>query len=506
MSEVSPSADEMPLPPTSGKPMTGSSMRADIFHLGRQSAAYVIGHLATRAVSFLLLPLYTNVLAPGDLGILSLAFAFSGFGMIVYNMGLDSALMRYYVGESPNRQREVLTSVYLTLLMIGLALTVLLFGFRRQLAAAILGSYNADWIAILAAIMFLDTLWTIPMHLYRAHGRPAPYVSLSLLNVSITMGLNILLVAHYGMGVEGALLSNLAASGVLFMFTFPGALRRMWPLRFSPAILRSLLAFGLPLMVAGLFTMTIELADRYLLRWLTDIETVGLYSTGYKLGLLMLILVMGFNMGWQPFFLKRGIEAGAQPVFARITTYMVVAMGTLLLAIGAWIDDLVRLPLGSITLVGSEYWSATGIVPVVMLGYLLFGLYVLQLPGIHLTARTRWVMLFRGSGALTNIICNLLLIPIWGAMGAALATCITFAVMALITFLITRRFYPVAYEWGRLVRIFSLLALGIAGLYIFPSNLWRNLALTFLIPVGLGISGAANPDERRNLLRLFRRP
>ena len=115
-------------------------------------------------------------------------------------------------------------------------------------------------------------------------------------------------------------------------------------------------------------------------------------------------------------------------------------------------------------------------------------------------------MLFRGTGALTNIICNLLLIPIWGAMGAALATCITFAVMALITFLITRRFYPVAYEWGRLVRIFSLLALGMAGLYIFPSNLWRNLALTFLIPVGLGISGAANRDERRNLLRLVRRP
>ena len=96
------------------------SMREDIFRLGRKSMAYILGHLATRAVSFLLLPLYTNVLAPEDMGRLSLAFAFSAFGMIIYHMGLDAALMRHYVGETSERQREALTTVYLTLALVGL--------------------------------------------------------------------------------------------------------------------------------------------------------------------------------------------------------------------------------------------------------------------------------------------------------------------------------------------------------------------------------------------------
>jgi O-antigen/teichoic acid export membrane protein len=481
-----------------------SSMRQDIFGLGRKSLAYVIGHLATRAVSFLLLPLYTNVLAPEDMGILSLAFAFSAFGLIIFHMGLDSALLRYYVGESPEKQRQVVTTVYITLILVGLILSGIILSIRSPLAGSLLGTPRPEWIAILTGIIFLDTLWIIPMHLYRADEKPLPYITFSLINVTITMVLNILLVVHYGLGVAGALVANLIASGTLFLLTMSGIVRHVSLAAFSPRLLKILLRFGLPLLLAGLFTMTIELAGRYLLRWLTTLETVGLYSAGYKLGVLMLILVMGFNMGWQPFFLRRGKEPGAQPIFARITTYMVAVMGAILLAIGAWVDDLVRLPLGSITLFGSEYWSATRIVPVVMLGYLLFGLYVLQLPGIHLSTRTKWVMLFRGSGAFINVISNLALIPVWGAMGAALSTCISFAVMALITFLVTRRFYPVPYEWGRLARIFGLIALGIAGLYIFPSNVWRNLVLTALIPAGVWLTGVLTPEERRTLGRFLR--
>ena len=487
------------------EPGSQRAMGRDILGLGRKSMAYIVGHLATRAVSFLLLPLYTNVLAPEDMGILSLAFAFSAFGLIVYHLGLDSALLRYYVGESPKRQREVLSTVYLSLVLAGLILSGIIMSVRALLAESLLGVDRPLWIVCLTAIIFFDTLWTIPMHLYRANERPAPYIAFSLVNVSITMGLNILLVAHYKMGVAGALVANLAASATLFLITFSGLIRQLSPAAFSTAILKSLLKFGLPLLLAGLFTMTIELADRYLLRWLADLETVGLYSAGYKLGMLMLILVMGFNMGWQPFFLRRGRAEGAQPVFARITTYMVAATSTILLVVGAWVNDLVRLPLGPITVFGQEYWSATGIVPLIMLGYLFFGLYVLLLPGIHLTMRTHWAIIFRGSGAVANVALNIVLIPVWGAMGAALATCISFAVMSLVTFLITNRIYPVPYEWGRLARIAGLLTLGLVLLYSLPPTLWRNLALTILLPAGLCITRASLPEERRFLRRFFRR-
>ncbi|UCD37741.1 MAG: oligosaccharide flippase family protein [Fidelibacterota bacterium] len=478
------------------------AMNQDLSRLGRKSLAYVIGYLATRAVSFLLLPLYTNALVPEDMGILSLAFAFSAFGLVFYRLGLDSALLRYYVGEAKERQREVFTTVYLILVVTGLVLSGLVLIFRSPLATSLLGTNHPEWIAILAAIMFFDTLWAIPMHLFRADERPLPYITLSLVNVFITMGLNILLVAHYRMGVEGALLANLAASATLFLVTLISIVRRLSLTTVSTETARRLLRFGLPLLLAGLFTVTLELADRYLLRWLSDLETVGIYSAGYKLGMLMLITVMGFNMGWQPFFLRRGKQEGAQPVFARVTTYMVAIMATLLIITGAWVDDLVRLPLGPITIFGPDYWSSTGIVPIVMLAYLFFGLYVLLLPGIHLSARTHWVILFRGTGAILNVGLNLFLIPAWGAMGAALSTCIGFGAMALVTFFIVKHIYPVRYEWSRLARIALLLALGFVILYGLPPSWWRNLALTILFPAGLWITRVVSLDER-DLFRQF---
>ena len=67
-----------------------------------------------------------------------------------------------------------------------------------------------------------------------------------------------------------------------------------------------MMKFGLPLLPSGIFAMIMELADRYILKEMTDLYTVGVYSSGYKLGMLMMLIVMGFNMAWQPFFLKIG--------------------------------------------------------------------------------------------------------------------------------------------------------------------------------------------------------
>ena len=86
------------------EPASGQhSLRTDIFRLGRKSAAYTIGFLATRAISFLLLPLYTNALTPADYGVLTLAFPFVAFSLLVFHFGFDISLLLYYTGASRAR-------------------------------------------------------------------------------------------------------------------------------------------------------------------------------------------------------------------------------------------------------------------------------------------------------------------------------------------------------------------------------------------------------------------
>ncbi|MCH7521522.1 MAG: oligosaccharide flippase family protein [Candidatus Marinimicrobia bacterium] len=480
------------------------SLRGDIFQLGRKSMAYVVGHLGTRAISFLLLPLYTNALSPADYGVLSLAFTFAAFSLVIFHFGINTALLKFYTGEPPHRQREVFSTVYFTQLgVIAVLASAFLLG-RRFLAPLLLGVNRPDWMVILIAIIVMDTLWAHPMIVLRARGRAVGYAGLSLLNVATIMTGNIILVAVFDLGITGALLSNLMASTLLFVVNLPTVWKQLSLAAFSKGTLGQLLRFGLPFLPAGLFTMIMELSDRYLLRWLTDMETVGLYSAGYKLGLFMLLLIGGFSLGWQPFFLQRGKAPDAPVVFARIATYLLAGLGWVLLTISAWIDLLVRMPIGPITIFGPEYWSATGIVPVVLLAYYFYAMYVLQLPGIMLTQRTAWVMLFRGSGAVANVGLNLLLIPWYGAMGAAWATCLGFALMAALTFTVNHRHYPVPYEWGRLARLAALLLTGFLVLIYWPAGLGRNLALTVWVPLGLIASRAMTPGEWGQIKSLVR--
>ena len=89
--------------------------------------------------------------------------------------------------------------------------------------------------------------------------------------------------------------------------------------------------------------MILELSDRYILRYLSGIDIVGLYNAGYKLGMLMMLVVMGFNMAWQPFFLKK--EKTERDYIAKVTTLIMALLCFILILLTIWIDDLVQIQL-----------------------------------------------------------------------------------------------------------------------------------------------------------------
>ncbi len=169
-----------------------------------------------------------------------------------------------------------------------------------------------------------------------------------------------------------------------------------------------------------------------------------------------------------------------------------------------WIPRLVRLDLGPVTFYGPDFWQGTEIVPWIALGYLFHAAYLLQLPGVFELERSRWVAITRGIGALANVGLNITLIPLYGALGAALATCFSFFIMALAFLIVNRQIYPVPYEWGRLLRVFLLMA-GIYGLYeITEGAVLRDVLLTVSYPVGLVLTGFLNARERAVIAGLFR--
>ncbi|RMF09943.1 MAG: polysaccharide biosynthesis protein [Candidatus Neomarinimicrobiota bacterium] len=482
--------------------MSGT-MRSRLTALSRQSLIYGLGHILSRIITFLLLPLYTNVFTPEEYGLISLAYTFLGFMNVILHYGLDAALMKYYVPAEAEERKTILTTAWGSFLVSSGAFAVISFLFRSPLSRVILGGDFPRYMGYVIGILVLDVLWSVPMLIFRSEQKPIRFFAFSLFNVLASLGLNLLFVLRLGWGIEGVFASNLVTSATLFLLTFPALLARMRWSGFSSATWKRLMRFGLPFLPSGIFAMIMELADRYLLLYFTDTDTVGLYSAGYKLGMFMLLAVMGFNMGWQPFFLKEGDGDSQRRLYTRITTYVLTLLGFLWVLLVVWVPDLVQLRLGSVTLYGPEYWTSVSIVPWVALGYWFHAAYLLQLPGVFLKEQSRYVPLFRGLGAGLNILLNLVMIPLWQGLGAAVATCLSFFGMALAIYLVNRKLYPLAYEWTRLLRVGGLMVMTAGGISVWGGTLPGEITLTLLFPVGLVLSGFLRKGEWQTLKKLL---
>lgn len=413
--------------------------------LGKQSLIYGFGHIISRIITFLLLPLYTNVFTPEKYGVVSLAYAFIGFTSMLYRYGTDTALMKFYSQEE-NDKSTYLTTILILQVASGIVFSGFLILFSNHLSPILLGTNDSLILIIIAGILICDTLWTLASIVLRSEERPFSFVGLNLINVIGTLILNVYFVVILKLGIRGVLFSNLIVSFSLVLVVTPFFYSRFSFSSITTKIAKKVLWFALPFLPAGIFTMILELSNRYFLKWLTDTATVGIYSAGYKLGMFGLLMVMGFNMGWTPYFLKQRDNPEAKSLFARVAKYFLGLQGFISILLILWIDTLIRSSFFGISFFGPEFWNSTQIMPVILLGYMFFALYVLQHPSIYHTDKTKWVAMFRGVGAIVAIALNLILIPIFGLMGSAWASVIAYACMALSIYIKTRGIYKIPYS------------------------------------------------------------
>ena len=415
--------------------------------LGRQSLIYGVGHVLSRIITFLLLPLYTHLFTPEEYGIISLAYAFMGMTLIFYRYGMDSALLKYSIAFKNESRKVYLSTIYIMQVITSFIFSTAIYFSSPLLSKYILAKEEPKLIMLLSGILACDALWNLSVLLLRAEEKPVQFIAFNLVNVLATMSFNIFFVVHLKKGIEGVLLANLISSFLLLIISFPVIFKRLSMQNLSLTVAKNILGFGLPFLPAGIFTMIMELSNRYLLLMMDSSSSVGLYSAGHKIGMLGLIVVMGFNMGWTPYFLKRIEEKHARKDFSISATIFLGFLGYVILVILLWMSELMQIRIGSANLIGKQFWGATDVVYFILLAYLFFGMYVVQLPGVYAKNKTKWIPWFRFVGASSNVLLNIILIPNYGVVGSACATAIAYFLMSLAIFLYTRRFYPINYNF-----------------------------------------------------------
>ncbi|MBI5215659.1 MAG: polysaccharide biosynthesis C-terminal domain-containing protein [Ignavibacteriae bacterium] len=421
--------------------------------LGTDTAIYGISTIVGRFLNFLLVPFYTNVLAPGEYGVVSYMYSLIAFANVVYTYGMEISYMKYATSLEIGNQRQNFCTPLFSLAGTSITFTLLLFALTPSLPSIL--SLPSDLTTILyytAGILLCDTLSAIPFASLRLERKAKRFALIKLLNIIINVAMNVVLLVKFNFGVEGIFISGFVSSALTVVMLLP-TIKQHFLFEFDKTLWKSLLKFGLPSIPAGLAGMVLQVVDRPILKALTDDATVGIYQANYRLGIFMMLLVSMFDYAWKPFMFSVAKEENAKELFARVLTYFTLAMATVFIVLTFFIDDIARLNFFGHHLINERYWSGLDIVPLVLLGYVFLGMATTMSAGIYIEKNTKYNPPITMTAAAVNIAANFLLIPIIGMSGAAWATLVAYFVMAVMTYIMCQRIYPIHYEWGRLGKI-----------------------------------------------------
>ena len=470
--------------------------------LAKESLAYGVSSLLSRFLNFLLVPFYTHVLTPGEFGVSNIVFALVAFLNIVYQAGFDAAYIRLAHDadrEGPPARRRLFSTALWSQAGISLACT----GYA-------------------AVILALDALSVVPMAHLRHERKALRFAFIRLGNVAVNIAGNLVFVLWLERGLEGIFLSNVIASAFTLLAltsVYVANLRPAW----DTARLRTLLAFGLPFIPAGLYGIVNEMAGRLFLSRLApgdiarlypgtgwdSLHLTGVFSAAWKLGIFGLLLVQMYRLAWQPFFLRHHEDPDAPALFGRVLRALLLFVGACGLGLTMFLDKLVAFPVFGGPLIAPAFWPGLPVVPGILLAYALQAWVVHFTLGVYIAKRTRALIWINGAGAAVTVAASLLLIPrfgLWGAVGAAVAC---YAVMAVLMTRVSQSLYRIELAWRRLVPLIAWLFLVFAAggwVQAHPETglgprlllLSAGLALPFLI-------GAVGKDERAALRRVMTR-
>ena len=474
-----------------------------IGRLAQHSAIYAISTAVQKLSGFLLIPIYTNpeyIKTTSDFGDYVLIFTFLGFMYFFYTYGMDSAMLRYFfLGEKD--RKTVFSSTFAVLVCTSLITTALLVTFSTPLADLILKSPDyANFVKLGGFILFFDALGNLPYLILRAEEKAVQFSAFRVFRFLLEMCLNIYFIVFMKTGVIGILYTSLIASIVNFLVMLPIIIRYL-DLRIDIPLCKEMLAFGLPFLPHGIAFTAIEMIDRLIVPEILDKAAVGIYGANYKFGTILLLLVNAFKNAWQPFFLKIAKEEGAREIYSRVLTYFLLGAGFIVLLGTFFIRDILTFKyFNRFYFLGESFWSAIDIIPIILLSYCFYGVYVILTPGFYITKKSKYMIIFTGSGAVLNIVANIVLLPHLHIWGAAWATLLSYMVMAITIYIVADRIFPIPIEWARIGKI----AIGLPALmlahYLLDLPIWLRLVLV-IASVLVAVFWILNDNERQAAVR-----
>lgn len=442
--------------------------------LAGETFIYGLGSILPKVLNFLLLaPYLTRILNQENYGIHGILYAYVALLISVFTLRLETAYFRFAtIGD---HKKSAYESGFTIILIFSIVAAFLIFINANFLAEIITKAEDARYIRWFSIILLLDALAALPFAKLRLENKALLFSGIKIANVLVTALMIFTYLSIFpnlsnagwiskfpfyyleGRELDYVFLANLVASAMVLILLIPQLLGVR--LKIDKKLLRKMVLYSSPLILVGVAGAINQVFDRVFVSKLVEgvdaVATSGAYNGAAKVAVVMSLFATAFNYAAEPFFFKSYKDKDSTQMYAAILKAFTIAGCIVFLTIGLFIDQ-------AKYLIGDGYWSALNIVPILLMAYLFLGIYYNVSIWYKLKDKTYMGAVIAFAGAIITIICNVMLIPRIGYIGASWSALICYFIMCVLAYITGRQNLKIPYD----IKNILFYIIGAAALYL----------------------------------------
>ena len=454
--------------------------------LAKDTAIYGLSSIIGKFLNYLLVPLYTYVLArTSDYGIVTNLYAWTALLLVLLTYGMETGFFRFANREDYDAG-TVYRTAYITLLISSALFSMLIVIFHQPVANVLGYPDHAEFVEMMFVTVAVDAFASIPFAYLRNQKRPVLFAALKLLFVVLNIGFNILFLVVLGKNdVFYVFLSNLLATTIQTLCLLPFTMPKGG--HFDGVALKQMLRYSLPLLVLGVAGIMNQTLDRILFPYLYPFEDadaqLGIYGACFKVAMVMMMFTQAFRYAYEPFVFAKHKDRNSVEAYADAMKYYIIFSYLILLGVIFYLDIFRYI-------ISSAYWEGLKIVPVVLWTYVFQGIYFNLSFWYKLTDETKWGAYFSLIGLVITLVLQIVGVPrigYWASCGSSL---VCYFVIMVLSYVIGQKKAPIPYDL-KSIGLYTALTIGLLAVYYalrlyYIHNTWLLMAAgTVLIVIYL---------------------
>ena len=436
--------------------------------LAGQTVIYGLSTILARIINFLFVPIYTRLLSPESYGVVTEFMAYIAVLQVVLVLGLETGCFRFANKEGVD-PKKVYSSAFVTVFCVSATFLALMIAFATPIASMLGYEGYQSCIMYMGGILALDAVTAILFAKLRQENKALKFAIFKTIKIITETAANLILFLWFPKNVDSArwllhfipetpdfsyvifsIFISCIVCGLLFIPDFTKL-----SFRLDPKLLKQMLAYSLPLMVAALPGVVNDFLDRILFRFFdTNADawrsSLGLYQAAVKLAVIMNLFIQMFRYAPDAFFFRRAREKDSRQLYASVQEYFTAFCGLVFLGVILYIDVIALI-------LGPQFRSAVGIVPIMLLSYMILGMLFNVSMWYKLSGKTDMAIWITLSGLVVTAVVIVLFMPKYSYWAAAFGHLASYIVMFVISSVLGAKYYPIPYRWGRLLMILLLM-------------------------------------------------